>query len=100
MVAWAFTLLFRGAYIFAASTLILLRKKVTDTTILPLGLYFQAFRRGRPWYANYIAFRARFLKVVTVVLLKSGPFSGKIAVIAEIIDHNRVRTRAAHVGRR
>ncbi|KIJ90979.1 hypothetical protein K443DRAFT_115788, partial [Laccaria amethystina LaAM-08-1] len=24
-----------------------------------------------------------------VVLLKSGPFSGKIAVIAEIIDHNR-----------
>jgi ribosomal protein L14E/L6E/L27E len=26
----------------------------------------------------------------TVVLLKSGPHTGHIAVIAEIIDHNRV----------
>ncbi|KAJ7106471.1 60S ribosomal protein L14 [Mycena crocata] len=33
----------------------------------------------------------RFVEVGRVVLLKSGPFSGKIAVIAEIIDHNRVR---------
>ncbi|KAJ7086077.1 60S ribosomal protein L14 [Mycena belliarum] len=31
----------------------------------------------------------RFIEVGRVVLLKSGPFSGKIAVIAEIIDHNR-----------
>lgn len=26
-----------------------------------------------------------------MVLLKSGPYAGKVAVIAEIIDHNRVR---------
>jgi ribosomal protein L14E/L6E/L27E len=26
----------------------------------------------------------------TVVLLKTGPYAGHIAVIAEIIDHNRV----------
>lgn len=32
---------------------------------------------------------ARFL----VVLLRSGPHAGKTAVIAEIIDHNRVRSR-------
>ncbi|KIJ89604.1 hypothetical protein K443DRAFT_158983 [Laccaria amethystina LaAM-08-1] len=31
----------------------------------------------------------RFVEIWQVVLLKSGPFSGKIAVIAEIIDHNR-----------
>jgi large subunit ribosomal protein L14e len=31
----------------------------------------------------------RFVEVGRVVLLKSGPFAGKIAVIAEIIDHNR-----------
>ncbi|KAJ7056604.1 60S ribosomal protein L14 [Mycena amicta] len=31
----------------------------------------------------------RFVEVGRVVLLKSGPFSGKIAVIAEIIDHTR-----------
>ncbi|KAJ6631012.1 60S ribosomal protein L14 [Mycena sp. CBHHK59/15] len=31
----------------------------------------------------------RFVEVGRVVLLKSGPFSGRIAVIAEIIDHNR-----------
>ncbi|CAK5276139.1 unnamed protein product [Mycena citricolor] len=31
----------------------------------------------------------RFVEVGRVVLLKSGPSSGKIAVIAEIIDHNR-----------
>ncbi|EDR01236.1 60S ribosomal protein L14, partial [Laccaria bicolor S238N-H82] len=31
----------------------------------------------------------RFVEVGRVVLLKSVPFSGKIAVIAEIIDHNR-----------
>ncbi|KAF9449720.1 hypothetical protein P691DRAFT_758816 [Macrolepiota fuliginosa MF-IS2] len=31
----------------------------------------------------------RFVEVGRVVLLNNGPFSGKIAVIAEIIDHNR-----------
>jgi large subunit ribosomal protein L14e len=31
----------------------------------------------------------RFVEVGRVVLLKSGPHSGRIAVIAEIIDHNR-----------
>lgn len=28
--------------------------------------------------------------ILTVVLLKAGPHAGSIAVIAEIIDHNRV----------
>ncbi|KAJ3795650.1 ribosomal protein L14-domain-containing protein [Lentinula aff. detonsa] len=32
----------------------------------------------------------RFVEVGRVVLLKSGPYAGKIAVIAEIIDHKRV----------
>jgi hypothetical protein len=27
---------------------------------------------------------------IAVVLIRDGPFSGKIAIIAEIIDHNRV----------
>ncbi|KAF9527665.1 60S ribosomal protein L14 [Crepidotus variabilis] len=31
----------------------------------------------------------RFVELGRVVLLKSGPSAGKIAVIAEIIDHNR-----------
>ncbi|KXN87800.1 60S ribosomal protein L14-B [Leucoagaricus sp. SymC.cos] len=31
----------------------------------------------------------RFVEVGRVVLIKDGPLSGKIAVIAEIIDHNR-----------
>ncbi|KAG6856611.1 hypothetical protein H0H87_002566 [Tephrocybe sp. NHM501043] len=31
----------------------------------------------------------RFVEVGRVVLLKAGPYAGKIAVIAEIIDHNR-----------
>ncbi|KAJ7573853.1 ribosomal protein L14-domain-containing protein [Mycena floridula] len=31
----------------------------------------------------------RFVEVGRVVLLKSGPSEGKIAVIAQIIDHNR-----------
>ncbi|VDC05849.1 unnamed protein product [Peniophora sp. CBMAI 1063] len=31
----------------------------------------------------------RFVEVGRVVLLQSGPSAGKIAVIAEIIDHNR-----------
>ncbi|KIM85555.1 hypothetical protein PILCRDRAFT_816753, partial [Piloderma croceum F 1598] len=31
----------------------------------------------------------RFVQVGRVVILKSGPYAGKIAVIAEIIDHNR-----------
>jgi len=34
------------------------------------------------------------LTSLTVVFLKSGPSAGKIAVIAEIIDHNRVRDLA------
>ena len=32
----------------------------------------------------------RFHRPRTVVLLKTGPYTGHIAVIAEIIDHNRV----------
>jgi large subunit ribosomal protein L14e len=32
----------------------------------------------------------RFVEVGRVVLLKSGPFDGKIATIVEIMDHNRV----------
>ncbi|KZP11936.1 60S ribosomal protein L14 [Athelia psychrophila] len=31
----------------------------------------------------------RFVEVGRVVLLKAGPFEGKVAVIAEIIDHRR-----------
>ncbi|KAL0572272.1 hypothetical protein V5O48_009698 [Marasmius crinis-equi] len=31
----------------------------------------------------------RFVQVGRVVLLKAGPYAGKVAVIAEIIDHNR-----------
>ncbi|KAF5352414.1 hypothetical protein D9756_006293 [Leucocoprinus leucothites] len=31
----------------------------------------------------------RFVEVGRVVLIRDGPLSGKIAVIAEIIDHNR-----------
>ncbi|KAL4079371.1 60S ribosomal protein L14 [Scleroderma citrinum] len=31
----------------------------------------------------------RFVEVGRLVLLKSGPSAGKVAVIAEIIDHNR-----------
>lgn len=33
----------------------------------------------------------RFVEVGRVVLLKTGPSEGKLAVIVEIIDHNRVR---------
>lgn len=40
---------------------------------------------------DYDLCRAEGAKVLIVVLLKSGPSAGKIAVIAEIIDHNRVR---------
>ncbi|KAH9057974.1 60S ribosomal protein L14 [Lactarius deliciosus] len=32
---------------------------------------------------------ARFVEVGRVVLLKAGPHAGRIAVISEIIDHNR-----------
>lgn len=32
----------------------------------------------------------RFVEVGRVVLVNDGPFAGKLAVIAEIIDHNRV----------
>lgn len=35
------------------------------------------------------------LRSRAVVLLKAGPSAGKTAVIVDIIDHNRVRTRAA-----
>jgi len=31
----------------------------------------------------------RFVEVGRLVLLKSGPYAGKIAVIVEVIDHNR-----------
>jgi len=31
----------------------------------------------------------RFVEVGRLVLLKSGPYEGKVAVIVEIIDHNR-----------
>ncbi|EIW74472.1 60S ribosomal protein L14 [Coniophora puteana RWD-64-598 SS2] len=31
----------------------------------------------------------RFVEVGRVVLLKAGPYNGKIAVITEVIDHNR-----------
>ncbi|KAI0088948.1 60S ribosomal protein L14 [Irpex rosettiformis] len=34
----------------------------------------------------------RFVEVGRVVLLKAGPQAGHIAVISEIIDHNRVRS--------
>ncbi|KAI0318364.1 ribosomal protein L14-domain-containing protein [Amylostereum chailletii] len=52
---------------------------------------FHAFRRGWPWCVPPSALRERCLslKQSAVVLLKSGPQTGKIAVIAEIIDHNR-----------
>ncbi|KIJ92297.1 hypothetical protein K443DRAFT_13700 [Laccaria amethystina LaAM-08-1] len=40
----------------------------------------------------------RFVEVGRVVLLKPGPFSGKIAVIAEIIDYNRAIIDAATTG--
>jgi ribosomal protein L14E/L6E/L27E len=30
-------------------------------------------------------------EILTVVLLKAGPYAGKTATIVEIIDHNRVR---------
>jgi hypothetical protein len=58
------------------------------------GIQLQALRGGR---ARYASIHLTLFKVVNVagnlvaVLLKSGPFSGKIAIIAEIIDHNRVR---------
>ena len=35
----------------------------------------------------------RFVEVGRVVLLKTGPSEGKLAVIVEIIDHNRVRIK-------
>ncbi|KAH0581507.1 60S ribosomal protein L14-A [Termitomyces sp. J132] len=40
---------------------------------------------GRSLESNF----KRFVEVGRVVLLKAGPSAGKIAVIAEIIDHNR-----------
>ena len=58
------------------------------------GINFQAFRRGRTSYVTLTYNSFVYLKkkwCFTVVLLKSGPYSGRIAVIAEIIDHNRVR---------
>lgn len=36
----------------------------------------------------------RFVEVGRVVLLKQGPSEGKIAVISEIIDHNRVSLKS------
>lgn len=41
----------------------------------------------------------RFVEVGRVVLVNDGPSAGKIAVIAEIIDHNRVsQVSNAHPG--
>lgn len=34
--------------------------------------------------------KGQALNFFAVVLLKSGPYEGKVAVIVEIIDHNRV----------
>ncbi|EMH73394.1 60S ribosomal protein L14, putative, partial [Entamoeba histolytica HM-1:IMSS-B] len=33
---------------------------------------------------------SRFVEVGRVVLMKTGPFASKLAVIVEILDHNRV----------
>ena len=65
----------------------------TGTTIK-----LQAFRRGRAWYvkpSSRESMEPQRILVTScarpvVVLLKSGPHEGQIAVIAEIIDHNRV----------
>jgi hypothetical protein len=58
-----------------------------------IGIKFQTLRRGRPRYDYKISCinqpRA-YLYSITVVLLKSGPSAGNIAVITEIIDHTRV----------
>jgi hypothetical protein len=34
----------------------------------------------------------KLVQVGRVVLIRSGPYSGKLAAIVEIIDHKRVRT--------
>ena len=44
--------------------------------------------RAATWSKN---FKFPLSHYSIVVLLKAGPSAGKIAVIAEIVDHNRVR---------
>lgn len=57
------------------------------------GLKLQTLRRGRPQCVKFWNSFTNNLYLTRnlVVLLKSGPSAGKIAVIAEIIDHKRVR---------
>jgi hypothetical protein len=57
------------------------------------GIQLQALCGGRTRYVGFHLMRRGWSMAynLTAVLLKSGPCSGKIAVIAEIIDHNRVR---------
>ncbi len=59
--------------------------------ILYPGIQLQAFRRGGPWCVQQFCITDAFLTILLVVLLKSGPSAGQVAIIAEIIDHNRVR---------
>ena len=42
----------------------------------------------------------RFVEVGRVVLVNEGPSAGKLAVIAEIIDHNRVSLATGWMQRR
>lgn len=61
-----------------------------------------ALRRG---WTRYVQSNSRGIQPeqtdlsapILVVLLKAGPQEGHIAVIAEIIDHNRVRPKRACV---
>lgn len=63
----------------------------TFADILHPGIQLQALRRGGPWCVQQSCIANVFLTILLVVLLKSGPSAGQVAVIAEIIDHNRVR---------
>jgi hypothetical protein len=65
---------------------------ILTCSISIIGIELQTFRRGRQ---RYVKKETRNIVNSThliskVVLLKSGPSAGSIAVIAEIIDHNRV----------
>ena len=61
----------------------------SDVLTRPAGIQLCTLRRGR---TRSVAFPSVTLACshVPVVLLNAGPSTGKIAVIAEIIDHNRV----------
>ncbi|KAF8173114.1 ribosomal protein L14-domain-containing protein [Pholiota molesta] len=57
-----------------------------------LGKYTVAKWRGEERWIGWMDWESnfkRFVEVGRVVLLKSGPSAGRIAVITEIIDHNR-----------